>query len=285
MTLAHPPVIPRSRAGALALAACLVLAIASLDARTGSDTNIVIVYLVPVGFASWILGRRWGLAVAALAAGLSLAADVYASGPAGGSWIAAWNAVVEFVVLSGAAVTLSALRASLTREQAASRRDYLTGLSNWRALAEAADVELARLRRFARPLTIVYMDCDRFKRVNDTYGHATGDELLRMIAEAIVSTVRAVDTVARLGGDEFVVLLPETDAQAAEAAIERMQKGIEGAMASRDWPVTMSFGAATFVDPPDSVDELLSAADRLLYESKQSGRDRATFATYGERTA
>jgi diguanylate cyclase (GGDEF)-like protein len=279
LTLRHPP-IPRSRPGAIIAAVGLVAAIGWLDSVTGFDTSVVILYLLPVAFLAWILGRWWGLAIAFASAAFSLAADLAVRGSVVGSWVPYWNAFVQFVVFSVVAFALAALRASLKREQRASRRDFLTGLANYRALAEAGEAELARARRFGRPVSVAYMDCDNFKQVNDTFGHAVGDELLREVGQALSETVREVDTVARMGGDEFVVLLSETSAEAALTAVERMQECVHEVMERNDWPVTLSFGVATFVEPPEGVDRMLSAADRLLYRAKQEGRDRAVFETY-----
>jgi diguanylate cyclase (GGDEF)-like protein len=284
LTLSHPP-IPRSRGGAIVVAVALVALIGWLDAVTGFETSVVVLYLLPVVFLSWILGRWWGLGIAAAGAGISLAADLGVRGVSPLSWVPLWNALVQFAVFAVVAFALAALRASFEREQAASRHDFLTGLPNYRALAEAAEAELARVRRFERPITVAYMDCDHFKQVNDTYGHATGDELLREVAEALAATLREVDTVARLGGDEFVVLLPETTAEEGLRAIERMRECVREVMTQHGWPVTLSFGVATFVGPPPSVDAMLSAADRLLYRAKQEGRDRAVLETYGAATA
>jgi diguanylate cyclase (GGDEF)-like protein len=280
-TVSHPP-IPRSRPLAVAVAFTAILFIAAFDFITGPGISVAVLYLLPIAGLSWVLRWRWGLAAAALAAALSFATDLSAHAPTVTGWIPYWNALVQFGVFAGAAVTLSALRGAMQREREASRHDYLTHLANWRAFAEACEDELARLRRFSRPLTLVYMDCDHFKQVNDTLGHSVGDELLRRVGEALAETVREVDTVARLGGDEFVVLLPETDAEAAAIAVERLREALAATISGGGWDVTMSLGAATFVQPPASIDELVATADRLMYEAKRGGRDRAVLRVFGE---
>lgn len=281
----HPdPPIPRSRPLAIIAAIVAIALIGRLDLATSFDTSVAILYLLPVGFLAWILGRSWGLAAAFGSASIGLLSDIVVSRSFSSPVVPIWNAGVQLMVFAVVAVTLSALRSSLSREQTASRMDFVTGVANWRAFAEAGETELARMRRFGRPLTVVYMDCDDFKRVNDTQGHTSGDKLLRAIAEALLQTTREVDTVSRLGGDEFVVLLPETDPEAAETAVDRMRGSLRRAMAAGGWTETISFGAATFLKAPASLDELVSAADRLLYQAKNAGRDRVVAATYGEET-
>lgn len=286
MKLRHPErLIPRSRPLAIIAAVVAIALIGRLDFDTSFDTSVAILYLLPVGFLAWLLGRWWGLGAAVASAGISLLSDVLVSRSFTSPVVPYWNAGVLLVMFTVVALTLAALRSSLRRERTASRLDFVTGVSNWRAFAEAGDTELARMRRFGRPLTVVYMDCDDFKRVNDTRGHTEGDQILRLIAECLLDTTREVDTVARLGGDEFVVLLPETGPEAAEAALDRMRGALRRAMAARGWEETVSFGAATFLKPPGTLDELVLKADRLLYEAKSRGRGEVVAATVdGPRT-
>jgi diguanylate cyclase (GGDEF)-like protein len=150
--------------------------------------------------------------------------------------------------------------------------DSLTGLPNPRAFAEAATAELDRQRRSGRPLTIAFLDLDRFKEVNDRHGHQAGDALLAEVARCLRSSTRATDHLGRLGGDEFAVLMPETDEVGAERVLERIQASILNAMGEQGWPVTSSIGAVVFPVAPASVDELVGKADQLMYLVKHSGK-------------
>jgi diguanylate cyclase (GGDEF)-like protein len=153
----------------------------------------------------------------------------------------------------------------------------LTGVANPRAFLEALERELARMRRTGAPLTLAYVDLDRFKAVNDTLGHAAGDDLLCDIAQALSSALRSVDVVARLGGDEFGVLLPETTAETALVALERALDALRArfrAVERLPQGVGATIGAVVFKHAPHSAEAAIKAADDRMYEAKQSGRDR-----------
>jgi len=162
-----------------------------------------------------------------------------------------------------------------------SLRDDLTGLYNQRALKEQLDVELERGRRHGRYLTLLMLDVDYYKHVNDRYGHIFGDRVLAELASIIKASLRKIDIVARYGGDEFVIILPETDEQAALIVCRRVLKSVEMhefALEDIRAHVTVSIGGATCT-PEESVvkSELMRRADEALYLSKQGGRNRATF--------
>ena len=169
---------------------------------------------------------------------------------------------------------LDAFKKRLTHEQQAARTDPLTSLSNRRAFVEAAWLELERGRRHGRPLSLLYIDCDDFKLVNDRLGHVAGDAVLSAVGATLRQAVRGLDTVARLGGDEFGVLLPEVDRAGAVALADRLRVQLRETLSGRGDAVTFSIGVATFLRPPASVDEMILRADELMYKAKRSGKDR-----------
>ncbi len=153
--------------------------------------------------------------------------------------------------------------------------DALTGLKNRRYFNERLESAHSLAARKKAPLSLVLADVDGFKIYNDTYGHPAGDEVLRGVAEVLQGVMRTSDLVARYGGEEFAVLLPETDAGGASVAAERLRRAIE----LRPWPlcpVTASFGAATLSTGGGCPADLVEKADRALYRSKRSGRNRVT---------
>ena len=171
-----------------------------------------------------------------------------------------------------------------TEEQASEARvDALTGLANRRALEEILAAEISRAQRFAHQLAVVLLDLDRFKEINDSFGHAAGDGMLRAVSRLLTSLARQGDTVARWGGEEFVVVLPETDLAGARRFAERLRRTIE-AHAVSDMTTSASCGVATML-PEDSVEELLGAADQALYRAKSNGRNRTESAVRGPRPA
>jgi diguanylate cyclase (GGDEF)-like protein/PAS domain S-box-containing protein len=165
------------------------------------------------------------------------------------------------------------LREALERERSAARIDFLTGILNRRGFYEIAGSESQRSRRYKRPLSLVYVDLDNFKGVNDSMGHDAGDALLVEVAGVIRSEVRGTDTVGRLGGDEFAVLLPETDQEHGRVVVEKVQKQLTEAMHQRRWPVTFSIGLISFQIPPDSIEEMVRDADRVMYSVKLKGKN------------
>jgi diguanylate cyclase (GGDEF)-like protein len=167
-----------------------------------------------------------------------------------------------------------------TEEQASEARiDSLTGLANRRALEEILAAEISRADRFAHQLAVVLLDLDRFKEINDSFGHAAGDVMLRAVSRLLTSLARQGDTVARWGGEEFVVVLPETDLAGAQRFAERLRRTIE-AHAVGEMKTSASCGVATML-PEDSVEELIGAADQALYQAKSNGRNRTESVVRG----
>lgn len=155
--------------------------------------------------------------------------------------------------------------------------DELTGIHNRRSLFELAERELQRARRFGHPLSAVMLDIDHFKRVNDSYGHIAGDQVLRAVAQHCREAIREVDTLGRYGGEEFVIVLPETELVGARATAERVRCRILDTEIATDQgrvAITLSLGVAT-LDQTDDLDALLKRADQALYGAKQAGRNRA----------
>jgi diguanylate cyclase (GGDEF)-like protein len=189
--------------------------------------------------------------------------------------------VVQLGVYLAQVLLLAGFRARLEGEQQLARTDALTQVANRRAFIEAAELELERARRSSRPLTLAYVDCDDFKHINDTLGHAEGDALLVVVAQTLRGSTRAVDAVARLGGDEFGLLLPETDGPTAQALLTRLRDTLLQAMADHAWPVGFSCGAATFAVPAASVDQMMARADELMYEAKRSAKGSMRLAVVG----
>ncbi|HEY6541506.1 MAG TPA: diguanylate cyclase [Ktedonobacteraceae bacterium] len=161
--------------------------------------------------------------------------------------------------------------------------DGLTGLPNHRAMMDQLGKELERVRRFDRPLSLLFFDADRFKRINDTHGHAVGDMVLRQIGERAIRVLRGGDTVGRFGGEEFVLLLPETDADGARTVAERLRMAIAGEPITTDMVTgslvaTVSIGVATYPADGCSEQELLGQADQAMYLAKRLGRNQVRTA-------
>jgi diguanylate cyclase (GGDEF)-like protein len=155
--------------------------------------------------------------------------------------------------------------------------DPLTGLANNRQLAFAIDAEIKRSQRTERAFTLVLLDLDSLKQINDRYGHSVGSLALCRVAEALFGSCRGVDTAARYGGDEFALVLPDTGGEGAFAVGERIRERIAAhkflAGEGLDIHLTGSVGVATLPDVAASSDELVSAADKAMYAVKESGKN------------
>jgi len=171
----------------------------------------------------------------------------------------------------------TALRNALEEVERLAITDSLTGLYNRRHLFELAGREFQRARRYQLPLSVIILDIDEFKRVNDTYGHAIGDQVLEEVAECCRKELREVDFIGRYGGDEFVALFPETGLSAACQVAERLRKRIaERVLDTRVGriTVTVSLGIAVLDSEHLTSETLLDRADQALYVAKQNGRNR-----------
>jgi diguanylate cyclase (GGDEF)-like protein len=203
------------------------------------------------------------------------------------SAVRAWAMIGVFFLMS---VALSMLvyrywkkqKVTATELERQAQTDALTGLANRRHFLELAENELLRARRYGSPLSMLMLDIDFFKRVNDTYGHKTGDIVLRHVAEICGKTMRGVDVVGRIGGEEFAALLPETDREHAREAAERLRLAVAESETPSDpgilVKITASIGVTTLADGNSSVDRLLTQADQAMYEAKRSGRNNVSVA-------
>jgi len=157
--------------------------------------------------------------------------------------------------------------------------DELTGVYNYRYLEQRLSEELQRSKRHNCPLSVVYIDLDHFKLINDTFGHEAGNTVLQRVSQAARSGARGEDFVGRLGGDEFLLVLPQTDTAGALIAAERIKKKLDAmelyaANGERIDVVSFSMGIASYPGNAQSRDELIRAADEAMYRAKKSGGDR-----------
>jgi diguanylate cyclase (GGDEF)-like protein len=268
----------RSRPFVVTAALLLVSLLGALDYLNGPDVSLLIFYGAPVFVAAWYVGRGAGFAACA-ASGLAwfavahMTSEHYAS-----PLIAYWNAFVRLGSIVVLAHLVASFRTSLAKERELARTDYLTGAFNGRSFAEAAGGEIERARRHGHTFSVAFLDVDDFKLVNDRLGHSAGDRLLMLVADTLRANVRAVDVVARLGGDEFAVLMPETDERSSELMLRRVRRQLLEAARDKGWPVTFSAGLITWVEPPAGVDEMLRAADELMYAAKRHGKNAVRHA-------
>ncbi len=193
------------------------------------------------------------------------------------------NALLEFAAHGALSMRSATLLAEV---ELLARVDGLTGLPNRRTFDETLDREVVRATRSSEPLSLVMLDVDHFKRINDTLGHAGGDEILRTIGRILATSLRQIDLPARFGGEEFSLVLPDCSGVAALRLTEKLRQAIGSAHGNRpELAVTVSAGISTFPRNALTGAELLKHADEALYQSKRGGRDRVMLATRRAPTA
>ncbi len=186
--------------------------------------------------------------------------------------------VVTTGTVAGAGVLVGLLRLRVEELVArlfdAARTDPLTELRNRRGFQELLDSEVDRAQRSGAPLSLLIIDLDHFKNVNDRLGHQAGDRVLRRFGQELSALTRRMDTAARVGGEEFAVVLPETDREDAYLIGERLREVVRESFSAEPVPITVSVGVTSFPDDSLESDGLLGTADQALYAAKRMGRDR-----------
>jgi len=184
--------------------------------------------------------------------------------------------------LEGIILDISDRKVLETELEQMATRDPLTGLLNRREMSRVLDEELQRARRYQRPMAVLWVDFDHFKDVNDTYGHAAGDSVLRAISRLLLGSVRSVDSIGRFGGEEFVIVLPEMDLEEAQETAERLRRKVaeepQPLGNGEEVPLTISVGVAVYPDHGQTASTLCAAADKAMYLAKDRGRNCVAMA-------
>lgn len=261
-----------------------LLATGFLDYATGFQASLSALYLVPVGLVAWYGQARWAYLVALLAAAVEQWANDLAGQPPYHLGITLWNDLIVLIHFVAFASLLLRVRALLRRERQLSRMDFLTGLPNRLMLLERLQAELARAHREGSLLTVGYIDLDHFKTVNDRFGHAEGDRLLRLVSEAMRSCLRRQDLLARLGGDEFAFIAVNCHDSGAGRVADKLLRAISELSAAHGWPVTGSVGLVEIghLRSVPTPEEVLDLADALMYEAKTSQRSAVRAGVWRE---
>lgn len=247
----------------------------------GTDDNEIL-YLWVILYSFYFLSLPNALFQAAAVGGAY--AWVLTGQDVAGGGVTEWLVTMSSLLVAG--LLIAELRGNLYRhvDELSHRasRDELTGLMNRGSLHERFGVERARALRDGGKISILAIDIDAFKALNDTLGHPTGDQALRQVAAALQHWTRELDAAARVGGDEFAVLLPGADAAGALGIAEDLRSAIARSPLPENVRVTVSIGATTSETPVPSFGELWQAADAAMYEAKRSGGDRVRFRGLSE---
>ncbi|MCB1616775.1 MAG: GGDEF domain-containing protein [Pseudomonadales bacterium] len=262
---------------ALWLCFFLLCIVGMADNLTGYELSFSLFYLLPVSIVTWAKSRAWGIAFSLLSAFVWYLVDrktgyAYSSGV-----IIYWNAAIRFCFFIIVTLLLSALKQSHREQMLLSRIDGLTGAVNSRYFRELLQLEIDRLSRNGKAFSLLYIDLDNFKWVNDHQGHSAGDGVLCAVVNAAGNNLRKIDVVARLGGDEFAILLPETSVDEVDTVVNKLRAALLAAMQAGQWPVTFSMGVVSCSRKEATIDEVIRVADRQMYEVKHNGKNNVLF--------
>ena len=258
----------------LALILVIIISLANYYfAPTGMATAIF--YFIPIIIATWYGGDKIGIFICfAITLIWFILKGKSITRLDSAAFIDYWNASVRLGLFLTINYLLSELKNALEREQKMARTDPTTGVPNKLLFNELANLEIKRARRYGHPFTLAYIDIDDFKNINFYGGNKIGNLLLKTMAQAIKNNLRETDIIARLGGDEFGVILPGIGYETAQSVIVRLQNHLQETMIENQWPATFSIGAITFINPPETVDEILEKADYLMYCIKNEGKNK-----------
>lgn len=269
----------------LGITLALVGIIGYADYVTGNEISFSVFFLVPISLIT-LQDRGSGYVIALLSAAVWLVNDLISGTVYTHPLIPYWNATVRLIYFLLHATLLSTLVSMLRHEHSLARQDSLTTAANWRHFEETAELELQRARQSGLPITLAYLDLDNFKQVNDTLGHAVGDELLQNVVHTLQRTTRHQDVVARLGGDEFALLLPGIGRHEVQPVLQRICRSLQELFADlKTVAVTASIGAITFTRIPPTLEEMIQKADHLMYEVKSSGKNQCRLTFWPDSSA
>jgi diguanylate cyclase (GGDEF)-like protein len=255
----------------------MVFLIGLIDYLTGPRIYFLAFYLIPIFQITWFAGKWAGLSISVFSiimfGTIRYLEDAFPPNP-----LSVYRqTLIELNVFFVVAYVLSIqiiLRNALKREKELARTDSLTGMLNARAFTGILDNEIRRASRYNYPISIVYIDLDNFKEVNDRYGHSVGNIVLQTVARVIQDSVRQTDIVGRIGGDEFAILFPETKSEPANQIVLKIHLRLNSTMTEQKWPVTSSIGLVSYTQIPASSDSVLRDADQLMYKAKNEGKNR-----------
>ena len=240
-----------------------------LDYVTGTHFSLSLFYVLPIFAFAWGVKGSAGIYAAIISSVIWVWIDTMDTSRHISIFESLWNGVVR---LGYFLLPVLMLR-NLEKEIAYARTDFLTGAINSRYFRYLLEKEIERSNRYNHMFSMVFIDLDDFKAINDVFGHTVGDNVLRFVAETIKKNLRKTDFIARMGGDEFAILLPETDSKAVHSTMEHMKQTIHEEALRKKWPISFSIGALTTNGQNLTADEILRIVDKAMYQVKNTGKN------------
>jgi diguanylate cyclase (GGDEF)-like protein len=281
MKVALAKIGPVGRIAITSMALLAVVGIGVADIYLGQEISLSVLYLLPIAVSTWYAGKPVGLAIC-LASTVAVVLEHFVNGYAMANPIStAWQAIVHLVFMLSFIWLFDRLHELLEAQEEMATADPLTGVLNRRAFKDRLAYIFRLAEREDMPVTLIYIDVDNFKQVNDRFGHAAGDRVLLNLADSLIHSVRKSDLVCRLGGDEFAVVLPDSDGWHARHSAEKLRQVLSGALHFPPVMATCSIGCVTFMTPPADMETALAAGDALMYSVKKRGKNQIAFNDMG----
>jgi diguanylate cyclase (GGDEF)-like protein len=256
----------------MGLGILLVILIGFVDYLVSPDISSIF-FLIPLALVSWFANEKFGIFISFACAFAWFVVAKLTGEAQLPNYLPYWNAFIRLAFYLTVSYLLAELHSARKRESKLARTDGITGVANKKLFIELAGMELKKSRRYGHPFTVSYIDLDNFKNINDYGGYKIGDYVLQIVAQTIKNTVRETDIVARIGGDEFIIFLPGLAYEPAEIVVNRVRDILLETMDKNLWPVTFSIGAITYINAPETVDEIIEKSDYLMYCIKKRGRN------------
>ncbi len=261
----------------------ITLIVAFLDNNLPAEVGTSMLYFVPIFLASWYFGL-WGGLFFVVLCGFFWTTNQYLLLPAYSSWIIfVWNNFARFTTFLIIAFLVALLKRKMDYTNLLSIMDPLTGAMNTRFFYPYMQIQLDKLARDNIPFTVVFVDIDKFKTINDQFGHQTGDKVLCLLVDNFKENLRKTDVVCRTGGDEFLILLPDIRLETAKTVYSKIKKEFEKKAKANKWPITLSAGiicSASSASSASSVQKIINMADELMYQIKRKGGNDFSAKTF-----
>jgi diguanylate cyclase (GGDEF)-like protein len=278
IALLNHPRLAFEKAPAFLKEAFVVLLVAFIswaDTVTLPYISLIGFYLFPIFLAVWYCSRS----TIAIVVGIAMASCIYVAWQDMPSGVPLWQMMLAYsssvILFLGFCTLMFYLKMLVSRLREESQTDALTGLRSRRNFLTMAQFEITRVRRASYPYTLALIDLDNFKQINDTQGHAVGDELLLAASKCMLATLREVDVIGRLGGDEFLILLPETNSSEARAILGRLRDKLKCVLQTYSPISSASIGALTVCSGANdlSLADIIAKADAIMYSVKHASKD------------
>lgn len=257
----------------------VVIIVAWLDFAVGDTYSLFLLYVFPIYIAGWILGKRAGIWTSLLCGISWIYVDFILNALSVSGTVLLFTALSRIAIFLIMGILFSGYRNLYDKVKMQAYYDEKTGALNYRAFLEFAQREIYRAKRDGSGLVLAYFDMDKFKEVNDQYGHSEGDRVLKSFSEIVQKNIRKTDLFSRIGGDEFLLLLTDSNTVHAIEILDRIRAAFSSEMQNRNLAVTVSVGVTTGFPPEKSLESIIHEADQQMYIAKRDGRNKLNIST------